>query len=142
MEYISKSEKETYKIANDLAVKAKPGDIFALEGDLGSGKTTFIKGFAKALGVKNEITSPTFVLLKKYKIPKSGNGLKNLIHIDCYRINSVEDAYSIGITELFLEKDSVMLIEWPSKIKEILPQKVIKLSFKYINESTRKILVN
>ncbi|MCL5410944.1 MAG: tRNA (adenosine(37)-N6)-threonylcarbamoyltransferase complex ATPase subunit type 1 TsaE [Patescibacteria group bacterium] len=142
MEYISKSEEETYKIASDLAKKIKPGDVFALEGDLGSGKTTFIKGFAKALGITNEITSPTFVLLKRYNIPHSIVGIKDLIHIDCYRMSSLEDAHSIGINELLEDKDSIILLEWPSKIREILPLRTIRLTFEYINDRERKISVD
>lgn len=142
MEYLSKSEKETYQIAKDLAQKAQPGDIFTLEGDLGSGKTTFIKGFAKALGIKNEVTSPTFVLLKKYKVLNSNRGIQNLIHVDCYRMDSPEDAYSIGLDEFFGDKEAIILIEWPSKITSLLPKRTKKIKFEYINTSTRKISLN
>jgi tRNA threonylcarbamoyladenosine biosynthesis protein TsaE len=142
MEFISKSEEETYKIASGLLKKAKPGDIFALEGDLGSGKTTFVKGLAKALKIKKEVTSPTFVLLKHYKVPHSVGGIKNLIHIDCYRMGSFEDAYSIGIGELLGDEESIILLEWPSKIKEILPSRTIKLEFKYLSNKERKIFVD
>lgn len=141
MEYISKSEEETFKIARDLALKAKPGDIFALEGDLGSGKTTFTKGFASALGVEENITSPTFVLLKKYSLPKNQQKISFLIHIDCYRMESELDAYSIGMDELFENNNSVILLEWPSKIKEMLPQRTIELKLEYIDETTRKISI-
>lgn len=141
MEYISKSEEETFKIARDLALKAKPGDVFALEGDLGSGKTTFTKGFASALGIKDNITSPTFVLQKKYLLPKNKQKISFLIHIDCYRMESELDAYSIGMDELFENDDSVILLEWPSKIKEMLPQRTIELKLEYIDEMTRKISV-
>ena len=142
MEYLSKSEKETYQIAKGLALKTQPGDIFALEGDLGSGKTTFIKGFAKALGIKNEVTSPTFVLLKKYNVENYRKNIKNLIHIDCYRMNSPEDAYSIGIDEFLGDKEAIVLIEWPSKIRNLLPKRTINLEFNYIDPDTRKISIN
>ncbi|MFA4995628.1 MAG: tRNA (adenosine(37)-N6)-threonylcarbamoyltransferase complex ATPase subunit type 1 TsaE [Patescibacteria group bacterium] len=141
MEYISKSEEETFKIARDLAFKAKPGDVFALEGDLGSGKTTFTKGFASALGIKENITSPTFVILKKYSLPENQQKISFLVHIDCYRMGSIQDAYSIGIDELFENKDAVILLEWPDKIKEILPSRTVELRFEYIDDKTRKMLI-
>lgn len=114
----------------------------ALEGDLGSGKTTFVKALAKALGVAKEITSPTFVLMKKYDIVDSKQNISSLVHIDCYRMESIEDAESIGMTDLFADEKSIIVLEWPSKIEKILPQKTIKISFKYLDQDKRKIIFN
>ena len=91
MEFISKNVKETQKIAADLArkiIKTKNGTVVALEGELGAGKTVFVKGFVKTLGIKSKIKSPTFVLMKKYKVP---GGTSNLYHLDCYRIGDHKD---------------------------------------------------
>lgn len=142
MEYISKNENETFDIAKKIAGKAKAGDIFALSGELGSGKTTFVKAFAKALGVKQEITSPTFVLLKQYNLPVAFNSkAKFLVHVDCYRMETVEDAHSIGLSEYFGRDDVIILIEWPEKIKEILPPNIINIGFDYLDEYSRSIKV-
>lgn len=142
MEYTSKSEKETYKIAANLAEKAEPGDVFALKGDLGSGKTTFVKGFALALGVKQEITSPTFVVLKKYPLAKNKQNIRNLIHIDCYRLASFADAESVGLLEYLNENDNIILAEWPENVSNVFDGYNIKtISFYYKNEKTRLIRI-
>lgn len=119
----------------------------ALSGDLGSGKTTFVQGLAKELGVKGKITSPTFVLMKQYTVIQNAefrmqNVSLKLIHIDCYRMKSVEDALGIGITDYLGQPDSICVIEWPEKIKKILPKNTIWIKFKHINESSRRISIS
>ena len=141
MEYLSKSEKKTFQIAANIAKKAKTGDIFALVGDLGSGKTTFVKGFARSLGIKREITSPTFVIMKQYPIVNPKKDIESLIHIDCYRLESKQDFESAGLREIFDNKNSVILIEWAEKIKKNLPKKAKNIYFSYIDETTRKIKI-
>jgi len=138
MVYTSKSEKETYAIARSLAKEAKGGDIFLLSGDLGGGKTTFARGFCNALGIKEIITSPTFVVMKNYVLFPSKNGISEVAHADCYRVNEIE---SIGLAEYMNRPDVVLLIEWPEMISSFLPQKAKKINFEYINEATRKIEV-
>jgi len=140
MEYISKNEKETIAIAEKIASKCLPGNVYALFGELGSGKTTFTKGFAKKMGIKEEITSPTFVIMKQYKI--SRNNINLLSHIDCYRFNNADDAESVGLAEIFSKHDAVSIIEWPEKIGSLLPNHAIKIKFKYFDENTRKITIN
>lgn len=139
MEYISHSEKETLEIAQEIAKNAKGGDVFALYGDLGSGKTTFTRYFAKALGVERNITSPTFVIMKQYQLPEPVNGIKNIAHLDCYRFNDAADAEAIGLLELIGKEDTILLIEWPEKIELLLPKQVKKIKFLYIDEDSRKI---
>ena len=132
MEYISKNEKETENIARKIFAHCSPGEIFALNGDLGSGKTTFVKAFAKAAGIKQSVTSPTFVLMKEYAIPNH-KGLTTLVHLDCYRMNSAEDAFSIGLPEYFKRKDTIIFIEWPDKISIILPARTRKINFHFVD---------
>lgn len=140
MEYISRSEKETYSVANKVASSAKPGDVFSLFGDLGSGKTTFTKGFALALGIEKYITSPTFVISKEYLI--SNSPIKKLVHVDCYRLSSETDAENIGLTDYLSGGEAVLVLEWPENIEKILPNHTKKIYFEYLDEKTRKIKVS
>ncbi len=116
----------------------KPGQILALKGDLGSGKTTFTKYLAAALGVEKIVTSPTFVILKKYPILKSDR-FNQLIHIDCYRLSSPEDLESIGFFEFLDDSKNLIVVEWPETVISILKNKVQLLEFEYISETERKI---
>lgn len=138
MIHISKSEKETAKIAEKLAISAQPGDIFALRGNLGSGKTTFAQYFAKGLGIEETVTSPTFVIMKTYPFMKA---LKEstLVHIDAYRFGRDEEAESIGLPELIDSNGSIILIEWPEKVWSYIKDKARLIDFEYIDEKTRKI---
>ena len=138
MEYITKSKDETENIAKEIALSAKRGDLFALSGDLGSGKTTFTKGFARGLGVEEEITSPTFVIFKQYRAKAPIN---NFVHVDCYRLESSADAESVGLLEIIEQKNSIVLIEWPEKIMEAIPKEAKLLNFEYIDENTRRITI-
>lgn len=134
---ITNNYKETQKIGERLAKKIKPPIILALISDLGGGKTTFTQGLAKGLGIKNIITSPTFVLEKIYNIPKKKY---NLHHYDLYRI----DPDDILIDEILENaKDNIVVIEWADKIKDQLPKKeVIKIKFKLIGDNKRQIKIS
>lgn len=103
------------------------GEVLALTGDLGAGKTTLIKGIAQGLGIKKIITSPTFVLMKIYSINKAQRTIHKLVHLDCYRLKSAQDILNIGAQEYFGRPDTVVVIEWAEKIKPILPKNAIKL---------------
>lgn len=141
MIFNSNSEKETHKIAGDLAsrvVKLQGPIIIALEGELGAGKTTFAKGFAKALGIKTKIKSPTFVLMKKYLI----HNTRYLIHIDCYRVRDHRDLATLDLGSLFKSPDNIILIEWPERIKKILPKKLIKVHIDHVDKNKRKVSIN
>jgi len=151
-EFISKSREETQKIASDFAKKLKGGEILCFYGNLGSGKTTFIQTLAKALGVKENVTSPTFVLLKQYKIkskiknqkskPQFKNkNLKNFYHLDVYRLTNSEQALDLGIEEIWSDPSNIVAIEWADKISDILPEKRIDLCFENVDENTRKIVI-
>lgn len=125
---ITKSAKETQKVAALLASSVKTPTIIALEGNLGSGKTTFVQGFARALGIKENILSPTFVLLKAYPL-KRGKRFKHLAHIDCYRLGSPQELLHLGFRDIIKDKDAVILIEWADKIKKLLPKNILWIRF-------------
>ena len=132
MESITKSTEETKKLAIELAKKTKKGSVLALYGDLGSGKTTFTRFFVEALGLKNRVQSPTFVVARKYG---------NINHVDLYRLTSEEEARDIGIEEMLVDKNMITLIEWPEIINNLLPEDSVKIYFEYIDENTRKITI-
>ncbi|MDY3910148.1 MAG: tRNA (adenosine(37)-N6)-threonylcarbamoyltransferase complex ATPase subunit type 1 TsaE [Eubacterium sp.] len=108
-------EKDTFTTAVELGKNAKPGDIFLLEGDLGTGKTVFAKGFATGLGVEEPITSPTFTIVQEYE-----SGRIPLYHFDVYRIADPEEMYELGYENYFWG-EGVCLIEWARLISELLP---------------------
>lgn len=137
---ITRSQEETIEAGIEFAGELSGGEVIALTGDLGSGKTTFLKGLAEGLMVEDTITSPTFVLLKSYpgKIKRSNI---NFVHIDAYRTDSIEDIKSVGIEDFLGRKDVIMAVEWAEKIKEILPKKIIKINFKTINENNREVKI-
>jgi len=146
LEIATRSAKETQKIAAMLAgelIRAPRrggARVLALQGNLGAGKTTFTQGFARALGVKENVLSPTFVLMKIYPL-KKGN-FCHLIHIDCYRIASPKDLLHLGFKELLKDKDAIILIEWADRIKKILSPDAIWLKFTHgAKHNERKIII-
>ena len=136
MKLTTKSKKETILLGQKIATKLQGGEVVALIGELGAGKTTLIKGIAKGLGVKKIITSPTFVLMKIYNV--KNKAIKKIIHIDCYRLKQPSDILAIGANEYFKRKDSIVLIEWADKIKKILPEKIITCKISLIKEDQRR----
>jgi tRNA threonylcarbamoyladenosine biosynthesis protein TsaE len=131
--------RETKKIAEQFAKKAlkmrfSNATVLALEGDLGAGKTTFAQGFAKGLGIRKKIKSPTFVLLKKYPLKKV-----NLFHIDSYRLSHYTELLPLGIKEIFSDRNNIVLIEWADKIKKIIPKNATWLRFEHLDGNRRRI---
>ena len=141
-EYITHSPHATrllaQKIAREVQKKEEGPIIFALIGKLGSGKTTFLKGLALGFGVKKRILSPTFVLMKRFKL--SHSHFKNFYHIDCWRLGSPQDILGIG-WESILSPKNIIAIEWADKIKKFLPKSTIEVKFKMVDPKTRKIIV-
>ncbi|MDD4271224.1 MAG: tRNA (adenosine(37)-N6)-threonylcarbamoyltransferase complex ATPase subunit type 1 TsaE [Patescibacteria group bacterium] len=121
MKFFSTSEKQTSNFAKKFSKKLTGGQIIGLTGNLGAGKTVFTKGLTLGLGIKKNIASPTFVLMKVYPVNK--HQIKFLVHIDAYRIKSTDDLIAIGAEEYFNRSDSLVVIEWADKIKTILPKK-------------------
>lgn len=136
---ITNSEQETYAWAKNFAQSLKGGEIICLSGDLGAGKTVFTKGLAKGLGVKKIVNSPTFVIMKIYPIADKKAKIKKLVHIDAYRLSSADDIKTIGVDEYFGRADTIVVIEWPEKIKKILPKKIFIINLISLDQKTRKI---
>lgn len=116
--------------------------VVGLSGDLGAGKTAFVKEIAKLLGIQEIVTSPTFILEKIYEIPGNSffrdNFLK-LIHIDAYRLEKGEEMKSLGWEAILSEKTNLVFLEWPEQVESALPKEMITLSFEYKDDKTRNI---
>ena len=136
MIFFCESIEETQKVAKKLAKKTPPGSVIALIGELGAGKTTFTKGFAIEMGVKDPVTSPTFKLVSEYK------GKKYLLnHVDAYRMEGPKDFLNIGGEEYLTAKNSITIIEWGDLLSDLLSEETITVHFKRIKipKESRKI---
>ena len=136
----SNSPRETQQLAEKLAKTLKGGETVALFGDLGAGKTVFVQGLAKGLGLKRKITSPTFVFMRSYSLNIKGKKL-TLHHLDLYRGQNYQDFQSLGLEEIFT-KDTIVVLEWADRIEGILPKKRIDVTFENLNEKARKIKID
>ncbi len=140
---------ETEKVAQDFLAGLKKEDkatVVGLKGDLGAGKTAFTKLVVKNLGIKISVTSPTFVIEKKYKItapPKDGaDYFREIIHIDAYRLKDGSDLLRLDWVEIIADPNNLILVEWPEIIADIWQPEFKILQFKFIDEQTREIIVN
>lgn len=131
--FISNSEAETKKIAAGIAGKKK-GNVYALTGELGAGKTIFAQGFARGLGIKEKIISPTFVLIRQHPVP---NNNQIFYHVDLYRLENPE----IGLSDLWSDPNNILLIEWADKLKK-LPKETVKIYMKKAGEEKRLITLS
>ena len=131
------SPEETAKIGREIGEKAKKGDIYCLEGDLGVGKTVFTKGFAEGIDIHDHITSPTFNIVNEYygKLP--------MYHFDMYRLSGLEEATELGFEEYFDLKslDGISIVEWPENVKGLINCAHINVVIEKIDENKRKIIV-
>lgn len=127
IEIVSRSERETRSLAQDLASLLKGGEILTLEGPLGSGKTCFVKGLAQGLGIKTQITSPTFVLMRSYHFGKKKGRV--FYHFDLYRLKKSGELLELGFPDVLRNPQSIIAIEWPEKTRGLLPPRVIRLNF-------------
>lgn len=136
-------ELETYakSVLSDLSFLPHEGAVvLALMGDLGAGKTAFVKAVAKELGITEHITSPTFVIMKTYDLPPTTNhGFKTLTHIDAYRLESAHELEVLGWKELLADPDALIAIEWPEKVPGAMPSNAQHFVFEHVDETTRKI---
>ena len=127
-----RSEMDTVELAQNFESEKFPNMIICLNGELGSGKTVFTKGFANALGVQETVTSPTFNIIKEY------DGELPLYHMDVYRLDGITDG--VGIEEYF-QKNGVVIIEWANTIENILPEERLDIKFKIAGENSRILII-
>jgi len=142
---ITKSEQATIKLGEKFSQSLKGGEIVLMIGDLGAGKTTFVKGVAKGLGITKVVNSPTFVLMKIYEIKKNQHKIKNLIHIDTYRGLEIADLHNIGAIEYFKRQDCVSFVEWGESLEGYLKQEKMnyqKIVIKNLSEKERLFDLN
>lgn len=142
MKYLSKSVSETKKIAEDFLKNLKPkknqATVIGLFGDLGSGKTTFTQFIGQVLNIAEVMTSPTFVIEKRYDID-ADFVFKKMIHIDAYRLESDKEILALNFTEDLNNPENLILIEWPERIIGAFASDIIKINFKFISELEREI---
>ena len=164
MKYLTTAPRQTKKLGGILAkeiLKTQPKKrslIFGLEGDLGGGKTTFLQGFAKGLGIKEKILSPTFVIVKKFSITglpfteakvkkrtkfssPSSFQFSNFYHIDCYRIKKPKEILELGFKEIISNPQNIVAVEWADRIQKILPKTATILKFYFLDKNKRKIVI-
>lgn len=145
MEILTKSARQTQKLGEKIANNLKGGEVLCLYGELGSGKTTFVQGLAKGLGIKKRVLSPTFVMIRQYEIRKTQNVLRiashvsRFYHVDLYRVENEKDVKGLGLEEIWSDPENIVAIEWAEKIKKILPKKRVDIHFEYVNEVTRLV---
>ena len=132
MEKISNSPEQTQLFGIDFSNKISKGDIIAINGELGAGKTTFIKGVLKGLGYRGNVKSPTYTLINEY------DSKYKTIHIDCYREKNINRWLDVGIMD-YLNGDDIVIIEWAEYINSILPDDIINIDIYHLSESDRKI---
>jgi len=135
---LSNSPQETKKLGESFGKKLKGGEVIGLIGQLGGGKTVFVQGIAKGLGIKEKITSPSFILMKSYPVKKGK--IKNLVHIDCWRIKSENELETIGLEDYLGKKNTVIVIEWADKVKKFLPKNSIIFCFKLGKKENQRII--
>ena len=130
MVYVSESAEQTKTLGEQFAKQLNKGDVVLLKGEMGAGKTVFVKGVAKALGITDMITSPTYAYMNDY------DGV--LYHYDCYRLSSGEDAEALGLTDYFYA-DGICIIEWSENISSVLPKNCKSVTIQKIDENKRRI---
>ncbi|MBE6948662.1 MAG: tRNA (adenosine(37)-N6)-threonylcarbamoyltransferase complex ATPase subunit type 1 TsaE [Ruminococcaceae bacterium] len=134
MEYISHSEKETSNVGYELASQLKPGNVIAMYGDLGAGKTAFVRGLAEGLGLDARVSSPTFTIVNEYlgKIP--------LFHFDMYRLGDADELFEIG-WEDYITRGGICVVEWSENVEEAFYNDTIRIYIEKIDDFSRKIKI-
>lgn len=132
MEIITKNAEETFELGRKIGSSLKGGQVLAFSGELGAGKTTFIQGLAKGLGIKNKIVSPTFILMRSYG---------NFYHLDLYRLegNIEKQVEELGLFDLIKGGNNILAIEWAEKIKDELPKNTTWINFTNLDGERRQI---
>ncbi|OJI09495.1 MAG: tRNA (adenosine(37)-N6)-threonylcarbamoyltransferase complex ATPase subunit type 1 TsaE [Candidatus Vogelbacteria bacterium CG10_big_fil_rev_8_21_14_0_10_49_38] len=141
--YLSKSLSDTSRIAGEVLVELEKrvnqerATVLLLEGDLGSGKTTFTQVLAKHLGVRENLVSPTFVLIKSYRTKH--HKFKKLVHLDAYRLDSGQDLERLGWNDLVTDPANLIVLEWPERVADLFAPTELKIDLKFIDQNTRAI---
>lgn len=137
-------------VLNSLEHKETGATVLSLQGDLGAGKTAFVKALAAELGVEEHVTSPTFVIMKtyelhdyeapnsKHQIPKKG-AFEKLVHVDAYRLESAHELTILGWKNIVADPTTLVAIEWPERVSEAVPGDAVQIEFEYVNETTRGV---
>ena len=137
----SQTKKLGFRLAKEI-LKTKAGKeafVLALKGELGSGKTAFLQGFAKGLAVKERVLSPTFVIMKRFLIP-GGETFLNFYHFDCYRIGKAKELLDLGFKKIVDNPKNIIALEWAEKAEAVLPQKKLEIKFEILSGNDRKII--
>lgn len=138
--FVSRSELDTEAFAEKLAAKTRPGAVILLEGDLGAGKTVFARGFARGLGIRETLSSPTYTIVQEYRLPPEISPEGGfLYHLDLYRIGGEADALGFGVDEFLSDARSIALVEWPERIRGILPDRAATVRIRHVSEDCREI---
>src|SRR3989338_4219625 len=144
------SAKETQKVACLFAQEIVKSDfnrknalVVALDGNLGGGKTTFAQGFAKGLGVREKVLSPTFVIMRHHLLINNRRifHFRRFVHIDAYRLKSTQELHPLGWQDILKDKDAIVLVEWEDRIRRALPKEYIRVQFEFLSERERKIII-
>lgn len=144
MEFKISNEKKIKQAAHQILKESLQGErpiVLALKGELGAGKTTFVKFLAQELGIEEIVTSPTFLLMRVLKLPKKKHKITRLVHIDAYRIELAEELFDLGLKDILKDERSVIVIEWPEKLSDYLPPQTIYIEFEITGEKERIIKI-
>ncbi len=145
VKYLSGSVLQTRRLARVLAeevLKTKPGRralVIGLIGELGAGKTTFIRAFLHALGVKRKVMSPTFLLWRRFPLPR-GRNFKNVFHLDVYRLEEPKELYQFGLNETVRKPENIIIVEWAERARSVLPQGTIWLHLEHGQKENERYL--
>ena len=138
MTHITSTPHETIELARHLAATLRAGDVVVLDGPLGAGKTCFVRGLAAGLGLDpSHVSSPTFIICQEYE-----NGDLRLAHVDAYRLSGPEELDSIGWRELLEADNTIVAVEWPSRIASALPESCVCVDLEHLSETQRRITIN
>jgi tRNA threonylcarbamoyladenosine biosynthesis protein TsaE len=135
LEFFSRSPEQTRRVGMRLGGLLQPGDVVCLQGELGAGKTTLVQGLAQGWGSLDPVSSPTFIIVNIYRRPDDGQ----LFHMDAYRLDSAPEAAEVDLDEMLAQGS--LLVEWPERIQGILPDDRMWISFEYVAEENRQMLI-
>ena len=135
LEFFSRSPEQTRRVGMRLGGLLQPGDVICLQGELGTGKTTLVQGLAQGWGSLDPVYSPTFIIVNIYRRPDD----RQLFHMDAYRLDSASEAAEVDLDEMLSQGS--LLVEWPERIQQVLPEDCMWISFEYVAEENRQMLI-